>query len=67
MIVLEKYEGHLVVAETDNKKIFRGTAIDYLAADENEDGQESIIIRDMRTQKLVELFEHDIKNIDIVK
>ena len=65
--MLEKYVGHQVVVETDNKKIFRGMVIDYLAETENENGQESIIIRDIRTAKLVELYESDIKSIEIVK
>ena len=65
--MLAKYEGRQIVAETDNQKIYRGKVIDYLTPDENENGQESIIIRDVKTEKLVELFESDLKNIDIVK
>lgn len=65
--MLEQYFGRQVVAETDNRKIFRGPVIDYCTPDENDNQKESIIIRDVHTQSLVELYESDLKSIEIMK
>lgn len=65
--MLEKYDGHEVVAEATNGNIFRGKVIDYITVADSEDGRDSIVLRDLPTGKLIELFEEDIKTIDIVK
>lgn len=62
---LSQYEGCRVVIETDNKKIFLGRVIDYLRGDENENGRDSIVVRDERTNALVEFYEKDIKTIEV--
>lgn len=61
---LSQYEGCRVVIETDNKKIFPGRVIDYLRGDENENGRDSIVVRDKRANALVEFYEQDIKTIE---
>lgn len=62
---LAEYFDKLVVVETDNRKIFRGYVIDYLPSDEN--GTESIIIRNKKDNQLVELVQADIKSIETIK
>lgn len=64
---LAKYEGHVVVIQATNEKIFRGKVIDYLRAEFGETDTDSIVIRDEIRNKLIEFVEADIKTIDIVK
>ena len=66
-MALEKYEDHTVVIQTVNDKIFRGKVIDFLRADYGEADVDSIIVRDVIRNKLIEFTEADIKTIDIVK
>lgn len=65
--MLEQYEGRQVVVETENKRIFRGRVIDCCTSEENENSEESIIIRDVSTGMLVELYAVDLESIEIVK
>lgn len=66
-MALEKYEDHTVVIQTVNDKIFRGKVIDFLRADYGETDIDSIVVRDVIRNKLIEFTEADIKTIDIVK
>lgn len=64
--MLENYEGKTVIAETDNHRIFCGEVTDYVEPCHNENGKESIIIKDIRTGRFVELYEKDLKSIEIM-
>lgn len=64
---LMKYKGKKVIIETTDKQIFRGTIGDYVYPDDNENGKESIIIDAIGKKFPIELYESDIKTIDIVK
>lgn len=64
---LAKYEGHVVVIQATNGKIFRGKVTDYLRADFGETDIDSIVVRDEIRNQLIEFVEADIKTIDIVK
>ena len=64
--MLEKYEGRTVTVETDNHKIFCGEVTDYVEPYRNENGKESIIIKDICTGRFIELYEKDLKNIEVM-
>ena len=64
---LMKYDGHTVVVQADNEKIFRGKVTDYLSAKNGETENDSIVIRDVNSGHLIELTETDIKSIEIIK
>lgn len=65
--MLEKYDGHEIVVGATNGNVFRGKVIDYITVADSEDGRDSIVLRDRPTGKLIELYEEDIKTIDIIK
>lgn len=64
---LSKYEGHVVIIQATNQKIFRGKVIDYLRAELEETDTDSIVVRDEIRDQLIEFVAADIKTIDIVK
>ena len=64
---LAKYEGHTVVVEATNQKIFRGKVTDYLCAEFGETDVDSIVVRDVNSGQLIEMTEAEIKTIDIIK
>ncbi|NMA07284.1 MAG: hypothetical protein GX928_06190 [Ruminococcaceae bacterium] len=64
---LQEYESKQVIIQTPENKIFRGNVVEYFSAEINENNKESIVLRDVKTNALIELYEEDIKSIEIVK
>ncbi len=64
---LARYDGKNVVIETTNGQVFRGKIGDYVYPEDNENRKESIIIDAIDQPHPIELWESDIKTIDIIK
>lgn len=62
---LKEYYNKQVEIKCTNDKVFRGFVEDYIFPDENESGNESIIIR-TGNEKLVEFEEKDISEIEVI-
>lgn len=67
MISLSTYEDKDVVIQTNNGKVYRGNVNYYFYPEDNEDGQESIAIRDYSSGLLVNIGKSEIKSIEIIK
>lgn len=63
---LSKYEKKKVIIETTDHQIIRGTVGDYFYPDDNENGQESIIVDAEDRVFPVELYATDILSIELV-
>lgn len=60
------YSGHWVRIVDENDKVFEGFISDYFYADDNESGNESIVLENAY-KNLVEFEEKDIKKITVIK
>lgn len=65
-IGLGVYSGHWVRIVDENDKVFEGFISDYFYADDNESGNESIVLENAQ-KNLVEFEEKDIKKITVIK
>lgn len=65
-IGLGVYSGHWVRIVDENDKVFEGFISDYFYADDNESGNESIVLENAH-KNLVEFEEKDIKKITVIK
>ena len=65
-IGLGVYSGHWVRIVDENDKVFEGFISDYFYADDNESGNESIVLENAHIN-LVEFEEKDIKKITVIK
>lgn len=63
---LSEYEGKKVIVETIDKKIFRGYVGDYIFPEDNDNGEESIVIDAIGKKTPVELLRSDISSISII-
>lgn len=62
---LMQYYNHKVRVESANERLIQGPVTDYFYPDDNENGMESIAIKDQNGE-YVELYESDIKSIEII-
>lgn len=62
---LLQYYNHKVLVESSNERLIQGSVTDYFYPEDNENGMESIAIKDQNGE-YVELYESDIKSIEIV-
>ena len=60
------YSGHCVRIVDEHDKVFEGFISDYFYADDNESGNESIILENAQ-KSLIEFEEKDIKTITVIK
>lgn len=63
---LSEYEGKKVIVETIDNKIFRGYVGDYIFPEDNDNGEESIVIDAIGKKNPVELLRSDISSISII-
>ncbi|WP_055079079.1 hypothetical protein [Lagierella massiliensis] len=63
---LRKYEGENIIVELNNKKIYIGKVTDFIFAEDNNPQKNSIIIEARGCDNLVEIYEDDVKKIDIM-
>ncbi|MDD6726622.1 MAG: hypothetical protein U0K47_07650 [Erysipelotrichaceae bacterium] len=66
-MMLNEYEGKKVIVETIDHKIFRGFVGDYIFPEDNNNGEESIVIDAIGNKNPVELFRSDISSISIIE
>lgn len=65
--MLKKYYDKTVCVTAVNNKLFKGKVTDYLSPEDNDTNEESIVIDDYLSRRLIEFPLSDIKNIKIIK
>lgn len=63
---LRSYEGKNVVVELNNKKVYKGQVSDFIFAEDNNPPKNSIIVDAKNYENPIEIYEDEIKLIDVI-
>lgn len=64
---LRSFEGKNIIVELNNKKVYIGKVTDFIFAEDNNPPKNSIIINARDHDNLIEVYEDEIKAIEIMK
>ena len=63
---LRSYEGKKVVIELNDKKVYRGRVSDFIFAEDNNPPKNSIIVDASGHKFPIEIYEDEIKSIEVL-